>query len=584
MSKNKKIWRLTIRKKLMLVSLLLLLTPILVLGAITYNVSTQETDKLIQSNLKNSVEMALELTAAFEKASKQGTMSKEDAQERVKEILLGAKKDGTRSINANINLGANGYFFILNENGDLLAHPSLEGQNIIDKQTKDGFYYIKDMIQKGKSGGDFTIYNWPLPNSTKEGEKIAFAESTNSDWGWIISAGSYMQDYNSGQVHILNTILLTLICCSVIGGVVMTFFAFHISRPIKQLALQAEQFAKGDLRSAQLKVSNNDEIGELAVSFQLMHNHLRQIVSGLLANSDKLTDSSHELNQSIGETTTASNQISTSIEDMVISNETQARSVNESSTAMEEMAVGIQRIATTSSAAYEASEMTLKEAEQGNHLINETTLQMNAVSLTVGDLAKIIEKLTERSQHIGDIVQVITDISTQTNLLALNASIEAARAGDEGKGFAVVAGEVKKLAERSSASAAEIAELIQDIQLDMKQAGVAMEKGEHEVSAGVSSIQHTGQAFIRILDATRSVVNQVQEASAAAEEMSASSQEIAASLQEIERMANQTNDLAHLISSSTEEQLAAMEELTSASESLEIMSSEMQFMAHRFKL
>ncbi|MCY9669813.1 methyl-accepting chemotaxis protein [Paenibacillus alginolyticus] len=584
MSKNKKIWRLTIHKKLMLVSLLLLLTPILVLGAITYNVSTKETDKLIQSNLKNSVEMALELTAAFEKASKQGTMSKEDAQERVKELLIGAKKDGKRSINPNINLGANGYFFILNTNGDLLAHPSLEGQNILNKQTNDGFYYIKDMIQKGNSGGDFTIYNWPLPNSTKEGEKIAYVKSTNSDWGWIISADSYMQDYNTGQVHILNTILITLICCLIIGGLVMTLFAFHISRPIKRLAHQAEQFAMGDLRSAQLKVSNNDEIGELAVSFQFMYDHLRQIVSGLLANSDKLTDSSHELNQSIGETTTASNQISTSIEDMVISNETQARSVNESSTAMEEMAVGIQRIATTSSAAYEASEMTLKEAEQGNHLIKETTLQMNAVSLTVGDLAKIVEKLTERSQHIGDIVQVITDISTQTNLLALNASIEAARAGDEGKGFAVVAGEVKKLAERSTASAAKIAELIQDIQLDMKQAGEAMEKGEQEVSAGVSAIQHTGQAFVRILDATRSVVNQVQEASAAAEEMSASSQEIAASLQEIERMANQTNDLAHLISSSTEEQLAAMEELTSASESLEIMSSEMQFMAHRFKL
>lgn len=584
MSKNKKIWRLTIRKKLMLVSLLLLLTPILVLGAITYNVSTQETDKLIQSNLKNSVEIALELTAAFEKAAKQGTMSKEDAQEKVKEILLGAKKEGKRSINANINLGANGYFFILNENGDLLAHPLLEGQNILDKQTNDGFYYIKDMIEKGKSGGDFTIYNWPLPNSTKEGEKITYAKSSNSDWGWIISAGSYMQDYNSGQVRILDTILITLICCSVIGGVVMTLFAFHISRPIKQLALQAEQFAMGDLRSTHVRVRNNDEIGELAVSFESMHTHLRQIVSGLLSNSDKLTDSSHELNQSIGETTTASNQISTSIEDMVISNETQARSINESSTAMEEMSIGIQRIATTSSAAYEASEMTLQQAEQGNHLINETTLQMNAVSHTVSDLAKIVEKLTERSQYIGDIVQVITDISSQTNLLALNASIEAARAGDEGKGFAVVAGEVKKLAERSTASAAEIAELIQDIQLDMKQAGQAMGKGEQEVSAGVSAIQHTGQAFVRILDATRSVVNQVQEASAAAEEMSASSQEIAASLQEIERMANQTSDLAHLISTSTEEQLAAMEELTSASKSLEIMSSEMQFMAHRFKL
>ncbi|MBD0381382.1 methyl-accepting chemotaxis protein [Paenibacillus sedimenti] len=584
MSNNKKIWRLTIRKKLMLVSLFLLLTPILVFGGITYNVSHQETDKLIQSNLQNMVKMALELTASFEKASKQGTMSKEDAQEKVKQILLGEMKDGKRSINANLNLGTNGYFFILNEKGDLLAHPALEGQNILDKQTNDGFYYIKDMIQKGKNGGGFTIYNWPLPESSQEGEKIAYSEVTNSDWGWIISAGSYEQDYNAGQDRIWNTMIITLICCWIAGGVVMTLFALHISRPIKQLARQAEQFAKGDLRSANIKVHNKDEIGELAVSFESMYTHLRQIVSGLLTNSDRLTDATHELNQSIGETTGAGNQIATSIQDMALSNETQARSVNESSTAMEEMAVGIQRIATTSSTAYEASEMTLREAEQGNLLINESTEQMNAVSRTVGDLAKIVEKLTERSHNIGDIVQVITEISSQTNLLALNASIEAARAGDEGKGFAVVAGEVKKLAERSTASAAEIAELIRAIQDDMKQAGEAMDKGEQEVAAGVSAIQHTGQAFVRILDATRSVVNQVQEASAAAEEMSASSQEIAASLQEIERMANQTNDLAHLISASTEEQLAAMEELTKSSESLEIMSSEMQFMAHKFKL
>ncbi|UJF32752.1 methyl-accepting chemotaxis protein [Paenibacillus hexagrammi] len=584
MQNNRGFWKITIRKKLLLISLFMLLVPVSILGYVSYHVSSQESDALIRSNLQNSVKMALELTTSMEEAVKAGGMTKEAAQEKVREALIGPLKDGKRSINPHIQLGENGYFFILNANGDLMGHPLLEGQNILDKQTSSGFFYVKDMIEKAKGGGGFTTYDWPLPDSSKEAEKIAYAESAGQDWGWIIAAGSYMQDYNQGQTHILNTILITLLCCWVIGGTLMTLFALHISRPIKRLADQASQFAQGDLRASALNIKNKDEIGDLAVSFQAMYVHLREMVAGLLSSSDRLSDASHDLSGSIGETTLASNQISVSIQDMAGSNDTQARSVKESSVAMEEMAYGIQRIATTSSTAYEASEMTLREAEQGNLLIKQSSEQMNAVNRTVSELAEIVEKLTERSQYIGDIVRVITDISAQTNLLALNASIEAARAGAEGKGFAVVAGEVKKLAERSTTSAAEVAELIEAIQEDMRRAGDAMAKGEQEVAVGVQSIEHTGQAFVRILEATRNVVEQVQEASASAQEMSASSQEISASLQDMERMADQTNQLAQQISASTEEQLAVMEELSSSAESLNVMSSEMQVLAHKFKL
>lgn len=236
-------------------------------------------------------------------------------------------------------------------------------------------------------------------------------------------------------------------------------------------------------------------------------------------------------------------------------NETQARGVQESAYAMEEMAAGIQRIASTSSTACDASLTTLRQAEEGNELIVKSSEQMNAVSSKVGDLASIVDKLGERSQQIGEIVQAITDISSQTNLPALNASIKAARAGEQGKGFAVVAGEVKKLAERSNESAAQVAELIESIRGDIERATVAMEQGEREVAAGVEAIRLTGEAFRHILDATRSVVDQVQSASAAAEQMSASSQEVAASLQEMERTSARANEM-----------------------------TEMQSLAHRFKL
>jgi len=181
---TKKKWNLTIRKKLLLVSLLLLLTPVLVLGIISYRVTFQETDGLIRKNLSNNVRMAIEMTASLEQQVKKGELTKEEAQENMKQLLLGPKQGDQRAINSHIDMGKSGYFFVLNEKGDLLAHPLLEGQNIAEKQTSDGFFYIKDMIQKGLNGGGFTTYMWPLPDSTKEAEKSLMRKSV------AIGAGS----------------------------------------------------------------------------------------------------------------------------------------------------------------------------------------------------------------------------------------------------------------------------------------------------------------------------------------------------------------------------------------------------------
>jgi methyl-accepting chemotaxis protein len=209
---------------------------------------------------------------------------------------------------------------------------------------------------------------------------------------------------------------------------------------------------------------------------------------------------------------------------------------------------------------------------------------MLAVSSTVEELASTVNKLSERSQQIGEIAEAMTDLSTQTNLLALNAAIEAARAGEQGKGFAIVADEVRKLAERSKMSALQVAELIQAIRLDISEAAAAMYKGEQEVEAGVASIRLSGEAFKRILVATRSAVYQVQETSSASEQMSASSQEITASLQEIDHMAVRSNEVAKLISSATNEQFAAMEEISASADSMSRISEEMLALVNRFKL
>lgn len=575
---------LTIRKKLLFVCSFLLIVPIAALGLSTYQVSDEETTALIESGLKNNVRLASEMLGVLDKAVQDGLMTKESAQERFKSSLIGEKlTDNTRSINRSFDLGENGYFFILDDKGQLLAHPLLEGENIWDKKTSDGTYYIQDLLKKAKEGGGFTYYDWPLPNSSKEAEKVAYAERADA-WGWTIAAGSYMRDYDSGQRHIVDVILLTLGICLAGGAIVLTLFAQHISRPLIRLTGQAERIASGDLTGEAYVPKRQDEIGTLAVAFQHLQSNLRELAGNQSLSAGSLASSSARLSDVITETVGAANETTRAITELAAHNETQVHSIEETSRAMEEMAIGIQKIAASSMTSFDEASQTLAEAEKGHVLIVRSSEQMNDVSGTVVELSSVVHRLGDRSEQIGEIAGVISELAGQTNLLALNASIEAARAGEHGKGFAVVAGEIRKLAERSNESAAKVSGLTEAIRGEIGYAIDSMRKSEREVQAGVASIQETGEAFGRILQATRSVAAQAEEASAAAEEMSASSQEIAAALQQMERVSSTTAEAAQTISGATEEQLASLEEIEESSKKLRTMSDDMKQQADKFKL
>lgn len=573
-----------IRQKMIVVSLLLLALPTLIVGLVSYNVSKTETDALIESKLETNVRLAIEMIKLVNESVKSGQMKLEDAQEQVKATLIGKKDgEGKRPINPRIDIGANGYFFVLDASGTLLAHPLLEGQNIWDKQTSDGYYYIQDMVKQAQAGGGNIYYNWPLPNSTKEALKVSYAEM-DPNWNWVVAAGSYMLDYNSGQKHILSSLLITLAICLVVGAAVIWLFAGHIASPIVRVVERTKRIADGDLTTAELVVHNRDEIGQLAADFNVMNDHLKTLVVQVQGGAEHVLSAARGLASSIDETTKASREIVSSVQEIAAGMETQAQSTEESSRAMEEMAGGIGRIAETSSNAFDASLKTSKAAEDGSGYILRAVDQMNEVSRNVTDLASVVQKLDERSREVGEIVEVMTAIASQTSLLALNASIEAARAGEQGRGFAVVAGEVKKLAVQSESSAQEVIRLVGAIQADIGVAVQTMAKGEREVRDGVEMTRESGQSFERILEATKDVVEHIQEASSAAEQMSASSQEVSASLQEMSRITAQGAEGTHTISASTEEQLASMEQLSGQADQLNVLAEQLQQSVAKFRV
>ncbi|GKV57743.1 methyl-accepting chemotaxis protein [Sporosarcina sp. NCCP-2222] len=337
--------------------------------------------------------------------------------------------------------------------------------------------------------------------------------------------------------------------------------------PIKSIQTAIGKVSDGDL-TTKIQVESNDELGELSQQFNTMTETLSSLIQQAHLVTDKVYQSSTEFLKIAEDTVESSTHFSESIHQVAGSLESQTASSEESARVMEEMAIGIQRAAESASTIAMKSEDTLTLTQNGKDLIEQAVNQMQQINQTVGNSAEIVETLGTRSQEIGQIVSVISDITEQTNLLALNAAIEAARAGEAGKGFAVVADEVRKLAEQSKKAATEIVHIIELTQVDTKHAVEAMEKGTKETAAGVQVIDNVGTIINQIVESTKLVSGEIQESSAVYEEMSASSEEVNATVTEIAGASQNSLLIFNELTSETEKQLQSMKMMEESSHSL----------------
>lgn len=299
------------------------------------------------------------------------------------------------------------------------------------------------------------------------------------------------------------------------------------------------------------------------------------IMEGITRTGEQLLIVSNELMSRANNSKQSSSEIAAVVEETTENAELQKHSTAETSKTMEEMSQSIQRIAETTATISEASMQSTNEAEEGNESIQKVVKQMESISKSVHDSAATIKLLGERSQEIGAIINLITDIAAQTNLLALNAAIEAARAGEQGKGFAVVADEVRKLAEQSEKSAQEIDHLVKEIQHEANRSVTSMDGVIHEVEGGLDVVHKSGEAFQSILKSIKSVAEQILDASAISEQMSASTEEVTASVAEMSAAINELADNVQNINSATQSQLATIDESSALAGSLKDISNEL---------
>ncbi|HZX33580.1 MAG TPA: methyl-accepting chemotaxis protein, partial [Rhodocyclaceae bacterium] len=388
----------------------------------------------------------------------------------------------------------------------------------------------------------------PLYKEMKaDGDALIKAIADNAEHAYGEAGERYQTVRN---LSIASTLIAALIAA--IGGWLLVA---AIVGPIRRAIGHFERIAEGDLTD-DIDVSGRDEAGLLLSNLAIMQGALKAMLDDVSTASTTIDNHCAHLEGQMRYVTEKSIEQQSSVESVAA--------------ASEEFSQSVQEVAANARETADAAKESQSLLADSNENIGESMRATNRVVEAVQASSETINELNRSIQKIGEITNVISEIAGQTNLLALNAAIEAARAGEQGRGFAVVADEVRKLAERTTASTADIAATVHEIQSVTRQAVSGMDTAAREVETGIGKLRESVAGLEGITHSSQRVTQMSESISDAARQQGIASEEVAVSMQRITDLIEHNTESAKAASQAVEELLTTAHHLDAIIKNFEL--------------
>lgn len=412
--------------------------------------------------------------------------------------------------------------------------------SVYDKVMQDGKYFSDNTDIEGT---EYYGYYETLKNADGSSQAIIFTGMPSSDVKAIY------------KKRLVNTtvfmIIIALMACALLA-MVITFIVKAITKVIGHL----DEVADGELdfKISEKLLQRSDEIGNIARSVHTLIGGLASIVVNIHHSTGELAEFKDDFQQKFETINNSISNVNVAVDEIANGATSQADETQKVNSQINDMGDAI----TKTSQNVDSLTQSTEQMKEHNEQLDTTIQELMAISdRNKESLAAVYNQTNETNQsvmHIGNAVDMITDIAGQTNLLSLNASIEAARAGEYGKGFAVVADQIRQLADQSANTAKEIGEIVAELIENSNTSVETMGVVRQEMTGQYEKLNTTKNIFEQLNEEVNNVVTAIESISTEVESLDKLKGEVLGSAESLAAIAQEN-------AASTEETSASMMEL-----------------------
>lgn len=448
-------------------------------------------------------------------------------------------------------------------------------QDVIEdpEKMKQAFAWVKEIAEGKRSGIDF---RWE--NVSYSGD-VSFVYSLD----WSVVSFVDKNAYYSSLIEFFIFSAAAMVIGLLVGGLAAYYIAAGLLKIINKLRAVIARTAEGDL-TAEFEYGRNDEIGDLAGSYNAMLGSMRALIQRVHLSVNAVEETAGVVKQIAHDNVVSGMEVARSTEEIAAGASHAAEEVEKSTEAVARLSKEIETLIRQSDAIERDLLASGVQIQTGSRQAEQLASSYSELESAFRQVTALVADLHEKSQSISSVTQAISEITEQTNVLSMNATIEAARAGEHGRGFAVVAGEVRNLADQAKRSAQSIQSII-SVVLSQTQRLVSVVGHTNQVNQTQKlAVNQVGQAMKTLIGSLENMQRSVRQEIQTITGIESLKETVVASIRQISSVSEQTTASTQEIASSVEAQTGSIREVSEFANRLAESVAELKDAVSKFKL